>query len=243
MLDSPEVVIRGCGERVPGGIYAECDTSSDPNALPVEEFLLDPPIRSGDLNLPARGVVLREINGVWHIIDRVGERHYPNVADFVEEVRAHGLSRRLSSSLDFSLLTPESKIVLAHARAWVDNCDDWPSWVCPQGKQEHTIRAMAQGCCAGIWWEDVEGGKPTESTKPVYKSNPVERPVSIVRNLPSSRYFGNPRPQDVIPVYEEALFLRLPVHRLVTVAASDGSHQSNLFKASKSALPVEEVSR
>ncbi len=33
---------RGCGEREPGGVYAECGLSS--RGRPLEEFLIDPPL-------------------------------------------------------------------------------------------------------------------------------------------------------------------------------------------------------
>jgi hypothetical protein len=96
--------VRGCGTRVKGGIYAECKLS--PFGMPIEHFLIDPPNPiPDDLGLTPVGVKLFERDGVFHILDWVGSAHYKNVADFIEETRNFGASRRLSKSTDFSKLT------------------------------------------------------------------------------------------------------------------------------------------
>ncbi len=75
---------RGCGKRKPGGCYAEVGMS--PNGKPVEYFLCDPPVLLDGWKVSSVGVQLIEVNGVHHILDVVGQQHYPGVADFVEEV-------------------------------------------------------------------------------------------------------------------------------------------------------------
>ena len=86
----------------------------------MSDFLLDPPIPVPDeLNLPARGVVIRERpdgSGIHDVWDHVGSNHYPNVFDFICEVGNLGLSRHVSSKIDFSLITKDSLIILAHER-------------------------------------------------------------------------------------------------------------------------------
>jgi hypothetical protein len=99
-----------------------------PGGRPVEDFLFCPPTRLEELakwtgELAHLGVKLVQVGSVWHIFDWVGSQHYPNVADFVEEVRRFGLSRRLPKTLDFSKLTAESRIFLVHDRAWVQPFD------------------------------------------------------------------------------------------------------------------------
>jgi hypothetical protein len=134
------MVVRGCGVRVQGGIYAEVATS--PDGRPIEEFLVEPPIPvPPDVGLPARGVILVEdhrrhmwlpgVDGldmhtpIWNIVDRIGSTNYPNVADIVEETRAFGGSRRLPPTLDFSKLTEFSQLWWAHDRADIENYADY----------------------------------------------------------------------------------------------------------------------
>ena len=59
-MDFPKAipVERGCGEREPGGVYAECGLS--PYGSPLEHFLIDPPMPLPEgvdlINKPVRRV-------------------------------------------------------------------------------------------------------------------------------------------------------------------------------------------
>ncbi len=90
-------------------------------------------------------------NGVVHLADRVGLEHYPNVADFCEEMASFGASRRMPQTL-FSMtveiedkkrpviecLTPESRLLLIHDRAIITNWQQaTPTWGCPKGYDFH----------------------------------------------------------------------------------------------------------
>src|SRR5579859_7564153 len=85
---------RGCGYRQPGGAYFAVPLG--PGGRPVEEFLIDRPIvvDAAKLGAAAVGVTLLERDGVTHVLDIVGREHYPTVAEFVDEVRRLGVSRR-----------------------------------------------------------------------------------------------------------------------------------------------------
>ncbi len=133
-------VARGCAPRKSGGVYFECGFS--PSGQPVEHFLCDPPVLVDDWHLSPVGVQLIERNGVTHIVDWVGSMHYPNVADFIEEVRRFGLSRRLSSKLDFSRITPQTRILLVHQRAYVDNFEEYQTWSCPKHLPGHAVDVL-----------------------------------------------------------------------------------------------------
>src|SRR5262245_36141654 len=111
---------RGCGKRKAGGAYLTVDTS--PNGSPIEHFLVDEPqpINIAELGITPRGVHLIERDGVCHAFDWVGQDSYPNVADFIEEARRLGVSRRCELP-DYSKLTAESRLILIHARAWIEN--------------------------------------------------------------------------------------------------------------------------
>jgi hypothetical protein len=144
---------RGCGSRVAGGIYLE--TPNEEDGLPLEWFLVDPPEEAEDyreMGITPRGTSMIERHGVWHVVDWVGYKHYPHVADFVEEVRALGLSRRIGKNAEFHKLTPDSKILLIHARAsmrpadreryyetWLDNHpDEEEPFACPKHRLTET---------------------------------------------------------------------------------------------------------
>ena len=118
-------VPRGCGDREPGGIYAECGLSS--RGRPLEEFLLDPPLPipagidlvnkpqtwqrmlpSGEPALDGEGLPIFDLL-IW-----VGAEFYPYCPDFLEEVKRYGASRRLNPNLDLSLLSQSSRMILAH---------------------------------------------------------------------------------------------------------------------------------
>lgn len=227
--------VRGCGTRVLGGIYAEARTS--PNGSPIEYFLIDPPqiIDAEVMGLSPIGVSLVEMGGVTHIFDWVGSESYPNVADFVEEVKRMGLSRRLSRSLDFSRLGPGSRIICLHSRAHIVNHRDYyeaASWNCPKGLDAHHNRHHAKlaATCAGLWWEDVTRGPEDEA-------NINGR--TIRRHMPSFDYEARTRPIPNQPEYKLAAFLSLPLTNLAVIRDPlDNTHEQAYEKASAASLPV-----
>src|SRR5512134_804276 len=145
MSASLGAAMRGCGKRVAGGIYAECPLSS--GGRPIEDFLIEPPVKvdPNEIGLSPIGVKLIERKDGVHVLDWVGKEGYPNVADFVEEVRHLGLSRRLPKTLDFTKITANSLIVLLHENAWIAG---WrglllkTSWTCPKDNEEHEFTQM-----------------------------------------------------------------------------------------------------
>lgn len=122
------IVPRGCGERVPDGIYAECGLG--PNGRPLEDFLVDSPLPLPD-GLDRRALANKAQvwedprTGIYHLVIWVGAEHYPYVADYVEEVRRYGASRRVGSMVDLSRLTPGvSRMIMVHPLARVVNWAD-----------------------------------------------------------------------------------------------------------------------
>lgn len=120
-MSAASPVKRGCGTRKKGGVYLECGHS--PFGAPVEAFLFDPPLKLGipdEWMKPNRSPQLFEREGVTHVVIWVGSEFYPNLFDFVEEVRVAGASRRVPSTFDFSKLSSESRMYFVHAHALVD---------------------------------------------------------------------------------------------------------------------------
>src|SRR5947209_4264234 len=118
-------VPRGCGDREPGGVYAECGLSS--RGRPLEEFLIDPPLpippgldlvnkpQTWQRLLPSGEPALDgEELPIFDLLIWVGQEHYPYCPDFLEEVKRYGASRRLNPNLDLSLLSRSSRMILAH---------------------------------------------------------------------------------------------------------------------------------
>jgi hypothetical protein len=122
-----DAVPRGCGEREPGGVYAESGLS--PRGRPLEEFLFDPPLPIPDgldlVNKPqlwqrtlvsGEPALDEEEQPVFDLLIWVGEEFYPYCSDYLEEVKRYGASRRLNPNLDLSLLSRSSRMILAHHR-------------------------------------------------------------------------------------------------------------------------------
>lgn len=209
-------VPRGCGTRKRGAVYGECGLS--PWGRPLEHFIIDPPTRvdAAALGLHPIGVTLLADprTGACHVFDWVGEEHYPGVADFLEEARRFGVSRRLPRTLDFGRLAADSRLVLLHRRAWIDNASqyfdarDTQRWEagCPKRLAEHVDAADPPPMCAGLWWEDLEPTNPAADGQPrlVRRTMPSFSYVARrrrgglragrVRQLPADADRRHPRP-------------------------------------------------
>lgn len=224
---------RGCGDsRTEDGVYLELGLS--PFGMPLEHFLVDPPQPwDPELPLPAQGVGAIKRNGVWHIVDRVGREYYPNPADFYEEVRRMGLSRRVphnfsavdpetGATVGFEAITEETRILLVHDRAIIKNSPafieaaDRTAWECPKQIIEHhwthpRVSSEPATCCAGCWWSNLtEGIEPSDPTQPTSRN--------VTRTMPGFEYFGMRPPEGVTAEYGgPALFLSLPISRIAVV--------------------------
>lgn len=257
---------RGCGTRKNGGVYAECRLGSSGN--PIEDYLMDPPqpVNAQALGLSSVGVHLFEVQGVWHIFDIVGAEHYPNVADYIEETRHMGASRRLSRTLDFSKLTPASKLVLLHRRGYIANFADYYAaihasltsqndvstnpksrWQCPKALPQHDWQANPPlSMCAGLYWCDVEHGEAlaanAQITGPRAGLTCTGRDSHlqpVARYLPALSYTAWARPTILIPDYQLAIFMVPPVTNLVVIRSPNNAHSDAETHARKSALTVE----
>jgi hypothetical protein len=251
-MEENVAVERGCGVREPGGIYIE--TRRVVGGKPPEHFVLDPPVPvPAQLDLPNRGVAIygREASDgeeVFDVYDRVGETSYPNVADFIEETRMHGLSRRVPGKIDLSRLSDRSTIRLAHPRALITNVaalykelaqevSDYinhPQWQCRCHKENHKSRAwlFVNGeTCASCWWELITGGEED--------FDPMHFPRTVERTIGSVSYYGRKKPTDFTPQYEDAFFMRLPVHRIVVINDPElGKHEAALERLENVKIPV-----
>jgi hypothetical protein len=170
---------RGCGHRQPGGAYFAVPLG--PGGRPVEEYLIDPPIviDAARLGASSVGVTLIEREGVTHVLDIVGREHYPTVAEFVEEARRLGVSRRAPRTIDFERIGERSRLLLAHPHADIANAAEFPcERPCPCRVAEHRAPGFAE-MCARLWWKE-----PLEATRhrlALFASIPIPQ-IEVVRD-------------------------------------------------------------
>lgn len=236
--------VRGCGTRVHGGIYAECGLG--PHGLPVEYFLVDPPIliHPDEIGLTAIGVKqIGRPNKADSILDWIGADSYPNVQDFIEEARAMGVSRRLARNLDYRALKEGSVLLCVHPKAHIINYNSYllkqrPEYLSPLLVQPYCPKGKAQDAkhrsqmCAGLWREDVTGGDTVLDP---------DLSVRVVdRTIPARTYRAARRPDDVEPRYASAIFASFPIRRLVVINDPvANTHEDALAKVYGTGLPVE----
>ena len=234
-------VPRGCGTRTAGGCYLECGTGY--GGRPLEFFLSDPPI---PMTCDAKvGVELIERGGVVHVVDWVGEQHYPNAADFLEEGRRYGFSRRIPRTLDLSRLSAASRILVVHARGLVVNHQalrpfmpepynaayDERGFRKPAHKHHcghlektalpchHQPDPFKHACTRDLW------------TLPTATRVEDGTPPRYVRDFASISYEVHPLSLDApAPETTSALVASLPITNVSVVKAQDGSHTRTLAK-------------
>jgi len=210
---------RGCGSRVVGGIYAEVKNGA--GGSPIEAFLVDPPkvVDALALGLTDKGVRLIDIGGIWHVFDIVGEKYYPYVADFVEEGRRMGISRRLPQNLDFEKLDPvQSRLVLLHRKALITNVQEAGFLeryhVCPKALPEHE-EGLLDGMCAAFWWQDFDARALDEDG------------IRTMKN--GDQYIGRLRPQGRAKVERElAVFMSLPITNLAIIRGRNAEENARV---------------
>jgi len=240
----PPTPHRACGERKPGGIYIEVGLGG---SLTIEQAMFDPPLDASQIvlelpngerltaqQLSARGQVVARIPGedAWHVWDVVGGRDYPYPADFLEEVRTEGLSRRSPRGLRFDLLGPQSRIYLLHERGLIQNPADYyariPAFRCPRN-QTHP----PEQCCAGLWWCDISAldSEPLEGVS-------FQGLSARKRTIAQRTYRCAARPEGIAPHYARAAIASFRIWRLAVVRAADDSHTAAQAQAAKARLPV-----
>lgn len=145
-MESIKIRPRNCGQgRDRGGLYVE--DKRGPGGLPDEYFVFDPPLPT-HLG-PYRGAVpYTDGQGVTHVLIWVGEQFYPYPADFVEEARYQGISRRLPGSFPLEKLSEKSRLLLLHARACLEAAD-LPPGVDPGCY--HRKHGPGEPCMGWLW--------------------------------------------------------------------------------------------
>jgi hypothetical protein len=243
---------RECGEREPGKAYVEVGTSD--GGAEIENFFIDSPVPVPDgLSLSVRGMNVLQLvpGGPFHLIDVVGQNNYPNAADILEEGRSLGFSRKIQRTAEFDRLGPDSRLILVHARGYIENFEDYyvrieaamgsdlyqDFWHCPRCRTEHVNLGRPDAMCAGLWYVDlVEGIEEVGRERAGFSGFPT-----VQRTMTHASYYGAARPDGLVPEYRPAFIASLPISRLVVIESEDGSHEQTLAAARRSALAVDVV--
>jgi hypothetical protein len=241
-------VERGCGFRKQGGVYFECGVG--PGGRPIEEFLFCPPIvlpaswvRATGLTPRGVRLVQDEATKVWHTFDIIGKEYYPNPSDWVEETKRYGMSRRVElQAQDYSKLTAESRHIVLHERAFIDNPEPLFAAIgrggwepCPKNLPEHRDTGLTPTMCAALWWECLVDGDPDRMG--------ID-PRTTVRKMPSFVYCGSHPPEGYVPQYRLAIFGSFPISRIVVVKSEQASqHEMKLERVRGAGIPSKLVDR
>lgn len=260
MIVKVPCVERGCGvRRKAGGVYAV--SSFSPYGLPLEHFLYCSPRPLPEwLVLPKLGQVFvpSERNGIpiGLIFDWIGEMHYPNVADFLEEGRCYGFSRLLSPVVARQAARMrENWLLPVHARGLVVN---WMTcrprvYECPRPRNPHPLpdgdeerrygemliaelgrEAAGWNMCSGFWWEVIEGGECD------MREGAVDG--AVVRRIGAVRYYGREQLPGWRGEFAPAVLGRIPLNRLEVVVGGEWLERMEELKGAEfPVVAVEEI--
>lgn len=170
---------RGCGTRQEGGLYACCPISR--YGMPIEYFLIDPTIPWNGKQL--RGPMLVESKkdpDVLNVVIGVGKEYYPFVPDFVEEVRAMGISKRFPRDFPIERLTPgRSRMIMLHLRA----IPGFKYKAVNLGPCPRRIRNNGHKCIMDLW--------TLSALKSMEKHKVWQTSLNTVVTTPSVKYYIN----------------------------------------------------
>lgn len=211
---------RACGEgRTVDSIYMECGEML--GGSPIEQFVCDPtkPFNVEQFGICATGThTFTDHQGVTHILDWVGEQYYEYPADFIEEARQMGISRKINEH-QVKRLTRASKLYLLHPKGHVNNHQEVGRdslVICPNG-QHHPGDP-----CAGLHLVIPEKGA-----------------VKGHRPLVNGTYEVTPRRNGSVQAqYTHGVFMIVPITNLTLIARHDGTYHQKRFQNMKlSTLP------
>jgi len=213
MLGFPSAIVhRMCGEtRTEGSIYIESGISL--SGQDIRSFLIDPPepFEAADHGVSAVAPRIIPQGPVYHLIDWVGES-YPMPADFIEEAAFAGVSRKISPTFDFSLLSTRSRIILFHPKAVLTNPGDFqgllPDFRCPNDEHDHT-----ENCSGHHYTALPPRARRGEKLLPGVSTRALGEGSYPVAPLPE----GMPEPE-----YRGGLFMQVPITRITFTYDASG---------------------
>jgi hypothetical protein len=216
-------VIRGCGiARTQGAIYIEC--AYEPQGRALEHFLFDSPqavtirSRQGVEGIP-------DANGTTHLLDCVGETHYPYASDFLEELRLHGLSRKVAASAIVDKLSGKSTIIIAHPKAIVTNAKTLAAHIPEAAKARCATYALSFNKDTTHLTSDVAC---TRHSYVLAEGNDVRGNLVFRQFTKDTSYRVFPATGTFTPEFQTGLIAKLPITAITVIKHADGNHLPTL---------------
>lgn len=240
-------VLRGCGTRAAGAIYATTDREQlIDSGIPIEYFALCPPWPIENIQaigLSDQGVHIQDgapfgrpgINDIWAVVG-AGSYYVP---DYWTEGEAIGFSWRIPKTAPLEKLTMDSRQIMVSRKAYVDNIAELPDRqlikTCPVGNENHN--STLDEMCLGHLWELV--GDPHQDGIRQYS-----RVFPTIRD-PLFSYKAAFEPEGFSPAWKYGAFMWLPIHMFEVINDSvESTHEQalRLLEESGTNIPYELVS-
>lgn len=248
---------RGCGVRVSGGVYAECNVGG--GGRPFLDFMFCPPrVVAPEIGLSPQGqVIWEDADGRQLMMDWVGEKYYPNCLDYVLEGGRMGLSWRISPQ-NAKKLRAGAFGVPVHPRGFILNWKEMRGrWVdrCPKAHgnpRRHDVPEGADyeqlwyddlypllkepyehGMCAGYHWQNVYTGITVLEDNEFTSGRHI---VPVEREMPGFTYTAY-MTTGFKPQYEPAAIGAWPIHCLAVIDGGEKTQQ-NIDFLQDAGLPV-----
>ena len=239
-------IARGCGDaRTAGAVYLESGLSAS-GRLELEHFLVDPPVAyQTDQKIGVDFV--QDKSGTWHVIDWVGEQHYPYPSDFLEEGRRHGFSRKISRNSQFDKLTADSRLVFVHPRAIVANAPDIHPYLPEHRIKHHCANYARSGDDAHIHAPDISCTRLWYALAPANNTRVTNDGMLIPERQVSkdTAYVVEPLPFDAPePVFKSGIIAKLPITNISVIRSPGDAHKGTLERLAQGVqgIPVTERS-
>lgn len=251
------MTVRGCGTRVQGGVYAECNVGG--GGRPFLDFMFCPPrIVSPEIGLSPQGQVIWEADdGRQLMYDYCGEKSWPNVTDYILEGGRFGLSWRISPQ-NAKKLRAGALGVPVHPRGFILNWKEMRGrWVdrCPKSygnPKRHDVPEGADyeqrwyddlyplfkepyehGMCAGYHWQNVSTGITVQEDDEFTHGRYI---VPVHRDMPGFEYDAY-MTTGFKPRYEPAALGAWPIHCLAVIDGGEKTEENMKF-LKDAGLPV-----
>lgn len=161
--------VAGCGTRRQGKAYLYSDMQRYLEQYPFSYFIFDPPIVIDPKEWGLAPISLNYVfnDGHWHVVDWVGESHYPNAADILEEAFLHNGSTLTPLEHELEKLTPgHSRRLLVHPKGYVHNANLMkqdrlkvtrvPECFLEEGDyRKMHVDHMSSQMCAALHWQNI----------------------------------------------------------------------------------------
>jgi hypothetical protein len=139
----------------------------------------------------------------------------------------------MSTGLDYSVLTPESRLVLLHPCGYITNWADYNPMqdTCiklsagvqaPPGHPTVLDQHCRETMCAGLHWESLAGG----IDQPQHGERAVKMPLAS-----GEEYTGWRSPDGVTPQYQPAIIATFKPTRLVVVQGGEPEDMERAHRA------------